>query len=133
MTLSHSTGAQLGAGAGLGTTGYYILSCRTVHTALGLRPIVSYCASPIPHTCPIPIPVQCKCFIVHIARERDWILGQHNRRLWVSPSLTIVNISVEPIGSRPISFTCPGLFTVQCEKATRDFLMFLFSCSLRPR
>ena len=115
MARWHCTGAELGAGAGLGSTGYYIL-CRTVHTALGLRSVVSYCASPIPHTCPIPIPVQCKSVIIHTARERNWDrhrkLDQHNRKLWVSPSITSMNISVEPIGPSPISFTCPGLFPI---------------------
>ena len=50
-------------GPGLETMGYHVL-CRTVHTAqgpeMGPDPIVSYCVSPVPYTCPIPVSVQCE-------------------------------------------------------------------------
>ena len=69
MARSHCT--ELGPGQGPGKNGfvYIIQNCSyCTRTWNGTRPIVSYCASPIPCPCPGPGSVQCERAIRGINR-----------------------------------------------------------------
>ena len=93
MFTLHRSGNLSGTGNGIENNGllYITQNCSLHRSWNETRPIVSYCASPIPCTCTIPVTMQCECAITMVRPERvfyhDGLVG-----LWGREGLFVLRV-----------------------------------------